>query len=187
MVTRIDPPQMPHTPVSHRRAEESDTKQEIRRHDPDQHRRKKDDDENAEPLDIFDDLADVSIPALRGFLQTLLAKIETAKNVGNTGHNHYEDHHAHRTPANPKAAAAMAAYQTRAATSATPPPAPPPIENAPVSVLDAATLNLDRAELLSILRDLDTLESRGVTGIPIERGDGFLASIRAGMAKALAV
>ena len=117
MTSRIDNPSMPvpQTPVT-RRAEETDTRQAIQRHDPDFQRKKKNDDEETTFRDPYEDLTDVSVPGLRSFLAGLLDRIDAgaAKQAQTDTLTATTPAEQPRPPANPRAAAAMQAYQTGA-------------------------------------------------------------------------
>jgi len=188
-MSSIDGPSVVIPPTASRKAEETDTRQALHRHDPEFYRKKKDDGEQKGFEDPYEDLTDVSIPALKNFLMGLLDRMpqnETAAPAATVT----VTHEAERTAASPRAAAAMQAYKTGAQRgSITPSPAPlPPADAPPVpaSALDQAAANLDRAAVLELIRALDRLYAQGVTGITLEKGDGFLASIRAAVEKASA-
>lgn len=135
----------------------------------------------------------MSVPALRNFLADLLDRMGASApdDVVNGPMPDYEQ----RAPANPRAAAAMQAYQagavrgTPAQQHAHPDyerPVEQPVTAEPRSALDQAAAGLDRATLLDLIRELDRLTAIGVTSIALEKGDGFLGSIRAGIDRALA-
>jgi len=174
---RIDPPSVPPATTTPRRTEETDTRQAILRHDPEFEKRKKKEGEEGGFKDPYEDLADVSVPALKNFLLGLLDKMEP-----DVPHHPAPSHDAHRQASSPQAAAAMGAYQRRA--TGAPPPPPPPTTAPAASALDQAALNLDRTELLDLIRELDRLTADGISAIALEKGDGFLASIRAGVNRA---
>jgi hypothetical protein len=185
MPTRIDqPPSPPPAPGQPRRTEEADTRQAIQRHDPEFYRKKKDESEQPGFQDPYEDLADVSVPALKNFLLGLLDRI--AASGGETGAPSATD--AQDTPrpaASPQTAAALSAYQAGARRGSATPPPPPPVASAPpASALDQAAAGLDRTAVLDLIRDLDRLYSEGITAIALEKGEGFLASIRAGIDRA---
>ncbi len=184
MISRIDqPPNVPKAPTDPRKTDDSDTRQSLQRHDPEFYKKKDDDRDRPGFRDPYEDLADVSVPALKSFLMGLLDKIGGPLTPTSTP-AHTE---IHRTAASPQAAAAMSAYQTgarRGAVSAPPPPPPPPSTPADASALDHAVAGLDRATVLDLIRDLDRLYTQGISTIALEKGDGFLASIRAGIDRA---
>lgn len=179
MTTRIDqPPPPPSTPS--RKTEETDTRQAILRHDPEFYKKKKDEGDQPGFKDPYEDLADVSVPALKNFLLGLLDRAEAAPLAPQPAHT------PDRPAATPQTAAAVSAYQAGAKRgSVTPPPqAPIPPAGEGPSALDQAAANLDRAEVLDLIRELDRLYADGITAIAMEKGDGFLGSIRAGIARA---
>lgn len=179
MANRIDQ-QSPLLPTAGqvRKAEDTDTRQAIQRHDPEFYREKKEKKENAELDDPYEDFADVSVPALKNFLMGLLDRI--AQGQGNDAPlTTAPVTDSTRPAASPQAAAAVNAYQTGARRgSAVPPPpvtAPPPQA---ASALDQAAAGLDRAVVLDLIRDLDRLYGEGITGINLVKGEGLMASIR---------
>lgn len=172
---RIDQPSLPTAATTTRRTEETDTRQAIVRHDPEFYKKKKDDDEKQGFKDPYEDLADVSVPALKNFLLGLLERVETTQPAA-------PQPEVHRPAASPQAAAATSAYQRRA--TGAPPPPPPPTTQPAASALDQAAANLDRTEVLDIIRELDRLVADGITAIALEKGDGFLGGIRAGIHRA---
>jgi hypothetical protein len=189
MTSRIDQPTtLPGPTRQARKAEDTDTRQALQRHDPEFYK-KKDDKEDAPGFkDPYEDLADVSVPALKNFLLGLLDKIGGPQTPASPPQGSGE---APRTAASPQAAAAVSAYQAGARRGvAAPPPLPPavpptaPVVESPATALDQAAANLDRAEVLALIRELDQLYAQGITAIALEKGDGFLASIRAGIDRA---
>ena len=182
MISRIDQqPNIPKPPADARKTDDSDTRQALQRHDPEFYKKKDDDKDRPGFRDPYEDLADVSVPALKNFLLGLLDKIGGG-NAGPSAPTHISE--PARAAATPQTAAAMNAYQRRA-TGAPPPPPPPAQTDTPVSALDQAAAGLDRATVLDLIRDLDRLSASGITAIALEKGDGFLASIRAGIDRAL--
>lgn len=171
-----------------RKTEKTDTRQAIQRHDPDYFKKKKDDGEDGGFKDPYDDLANVSVHALVTFLEGLLDRdgyshggdAQTAENPDGGA-----DIRETRPPASPQTAAAMNAYQARAGGNARkPPPLPKENENAaPQTALDKAAAELDPNALKAVIRDLRGLTARGIGEIALERGDGFLESIRASVEK----
>lgn len=163
-----------------RKAENTDTRQALQHHDPEFYKKKKDD-EGKGFKDAYEDLTDVSVPALRNFLLGLL---DHGQNSIQTQQPEPEPA-ATRTPANPKAAAAINAYQTGAVRGVTQPPAPqappPPTQG---TALEQAAAELDRIVVLGLIRDLDALTASGITSIALEKSDSFLGSIRLAIDKA---
>lgn len=156
-----------------RPAEESDGQHTgIDKEDLERHRRGKQRmPENRKPLDIYEDLSEVSIALLRGFLQGLL---ET------------QDRVTQQTTRGPVAPYAMQAYQSAMKTA---PDAPPPptvseeTEIAGFTRLDLAAAGLDRGALLDLMDELARLEKAGIAFIAIEKSTSFLQSIRDGIAR----
>ncbi|MCB1538699.1 MAG: hypothetical protein H6865_03040 [Rhodospirillales bacterium] len=167
----VPPPGQP------RRTENTDTRQDILHHDPEFYKQKKKRDEEAETRDPYEDLAEVSVPALRNFLMSL-ADRPPPPEPPPAAPVHEPPH----TPTPQQAAAS--AYQKRA--GVTPASSPPPVTTPAPTALDAAAAALDRAEILDLIRDLDRLAAAGIETIALEKGDGFLASIRAGITRARA-
>lgn len=183
MVSRIEHPSQNPSNQQPRKAEDTDTRQAIQRHDPEFYKDEKNKDDQPGFKDPYEDLADVSVPALKNFLLGLLDRVAETTGVPAPAHPHPVDHARHA--ATPQAAAAVSAYQTGARRgSHTPGPMPVATTSAPVSALDQAAAGLDRASVLDLIRDLDRLYAEGVTAIALEKGDGFLASIRAGIDRA---
>lgn len=178
MVNRIEQPPLP-PGTQPRKTEDTDTRQAILHHDPEFYKKKKDGDQPGFK-DPYEDLADVSVAALKNFLMGLL---DRAENV-NTPPAHQPDHT--RPAATPQTAAAVNAYQAGAKRTATPPPVQAtvttPGEGA--SALDQAAAGLDRDEVLNLINELDRLLADGIGAITMEKGDGFLGSIRAGIERA---
>ncbi len=124
-MSRIDqPPTVPSAPQTPRRAEETDTRQALQRHDPEFYRKKKDDDAEGGFQDPYEDLTDVSVPALKNFLLGLLDRAENAAQT-QAGASVSVTESA-RPPASPQAAAAMQAYKTGGARGGGRPPRPRP-------------------------------------------------------------
>lgn len=200
MTDRIGPlnPPPPGNQPNPRRAEENDTRQDIVRHDPDFFKKERGDDDQPGFRDPYEDLTDVSVVALRAFLIDLLAK--AGMPLGQEAAPPPQTAEPVIPPTAPQPvspqAAAINAYRhgAQAASPAGPvPPLPPQAslpeeeaEAAPATALDQAAAALDKAELLALIRALDQLYARGVTSISLEKGDGFLASIRVAVDKAMA-
>ncbi|MBU6235853.1 MAG: hypothetical protein KGQ41_08410 [Alphaproteobacteria bacterium] len=189
-MTRVDQP-TPNpliTARDPRKAEDTDTRQGLQRHDPEFYKKKKDEGEQQGFKDPYEDLTDVSVSALRNFLLGLLdragdAPLNDTPDISSKPQEHI------RPAANPKAAAAISAYQSGAArgiSSPQPPPRPlAPEQKTQSTALDEAAASLDRAMLLDLIRDLDRLAAEGVSAIALEKGEGgFLASIRVAIDKA---
>lgn len=184
MISRIDQqPNIPKAPVDPRKTDESDTRQALHRHDPEFYKKKDDDQEQPGFRDPYEDLTDVSVPALKNFLMNLLDKIG---GTNGTSPQPAPSADQTRTASSPQAAAAVSAYQTgaRRGVSTPPPPAPVPVSDAPATAFEQAAAGLERADVLELIRELDRLYGDGITAIALEKGDGFLASIRAGIDRA---
>lgn len=168
-------------PTAPRRTEESDTQQPLQRHDPEFYRKKKDEGEQQGFRDPYEDLTDVSVPALRNFLLGLLDRDAAAAPAPQSAPAPV------KPPADPQRAAAISAYNRTGQTASAPPPPPPPAPAKPASALDRAAMGLDRGEVLALIRDLDRLASDGIESIALEKSEGeggFLGSIRAGIDRA---
>jgi hypothetical protein len=173
-----------------REAERSDTRQEIRRHEPDQERNKKDDgSENKKESFNIGDSAAVSVDALRLFLENFLASLEQnagqrtseirAQNpqTGNLSPAHIQEH----TPTQGSGPAAQAASVYRHVGNA----------GRPTSILEAGAVtggtSLPATEIRTIhalLNDLRTLSERNIQLLQIERGESFLQSLVVAVDKA---
>lgn len=184
-MTRIDnpPPSNLPPPTQARHAEHSDTRQDIQRHEPEFYKKKKDKGEQGTPDDPYEDLTDVSVPALKNFLMGLLDRMQ--KEAAVEAANMRAATETIRPPASPHAAAAMSAYAKRSGPAAPPPPPPPSLppiaeqQQTAGSALDQAAANLDRPLVLELIRDLDRLAAEGIHAIALEKGESFLLSIRA--------
>lgn len=189
-MSRIGEPPIPAQGQPVRKTEDTDTRQAIHRHDPEFYRKKRDDSEQPGFKDPYEDLADVSVPALKNFLMGLLDRMphEAGSAAPSSTAAPVE---APRPPVSPQAAAAMQAYQSGARrTAAAPPPpmpvAPPPPPASGANALDEAAAGLDRAAVLDLIRELDRLYAAGITAVSLEKGEGFLQSIRTAIDKAKA-
>lgn len=182
--TRIDqPPVVPSSSPQTRRTEDTDTRQAIQRHDPEFYRKKKEEGEQPGFKDPYEDLADVSVSALKNFLMGLLDRMAQAEGLGPQGAPSPESA---RPAATPQTAAAVNAYQAGAKRGMAVPPPPTPVASPPPagSALDQAAAGLDRASVLDLIRELDRLYAEGISAIALEKGNGFLESIRAGIDRA---
>lgn len=165
-----------------RKAEENDTRQDIQRHDPDYHKKKKESDEGGFK-DPYEDLTDVSIPALIAFLEGLIDKKQSMQqSQTETAPSPTTQSQDVRPPVDRQHAQAMNAYQARANTQADK-HTPRPTDNEPQTMLDKATSQLEQSDVNHTIRALDALLARGVTHIAIERSDSFLQSIQNAIAK----
>jgi hypothetical protein len=153
--------------VKPRIAEQNDTHNAIDMEDPQRHHHgKKRDEDMPEGFDLYEDLAEVSIDLLRGFLQSLLDTKNKVQTMRGT--------HA------PAPSYAMKAYQN--AGGQTPPPPNASVvadaEVAGFSRLDLAAEALDKDEVMGILDHLASMKQLGITHLSIRKSDSFLQSIR---------
>lgn len=157
-----------------RPAEETDGHTGIDKEDLERHRRGKSRvPDNRKPIDIYEDLSEVSIALLRGFLQGLL---ET------------QDRVAQEKSRKRAAPYAVQAYQSAMKTAPDAPPPPTVGDDAEVAGftrLDLAAEGLDRGELLELMDRLGQLEAAGLHFIAIEKSTSFLQSVRDGIARLL--
>lgn len=168
-----------------RHAENTDTRLDIRRHDPEQERRqKKDGDTEQKPKFDTYDQATVSVDALRAFLENFLKSLinqQTGQDIrlsGNTDSVRIQPEHA-RSDARASRAASM--YQTAAHTA--PRTAQSPMDATETDVPPSLD-NEDVRTIHALLADLATLQVRRIEYLTIERGDTFLASLVAAVHKA---
>lgn len=151
-----------------RHAERSDTDTNIDKEDLERHRRGKKNTDEYERTDIYDDLAQVSVKLLRGFLQGLL----------DTRDKLHDTRREHAIKGNP----ALQAYQTaKYMAPDTPPPAPIIDESVEVvgfSRQELAAEGLDQNEIKSLMSALAHLEQAGIHFIEMQRSSSFLISIK---------
>lgn len=165
-----------------RETENTDTRQEILRHDPDEQRRKnarKNDDQSAY---AEDDFTGVSVESLRAFLVAFIEDIHEEPKKGEKSYEVFEEEKAHEReeehnqPQSPQAAQAYEAYSNAAsAYSHT-------MHSHNVKDAEATAKNLGLSvdevrSIYTLIEDLDTLQERGVQYLRIERGTSFLNSI----------
>ena len=160
--------------VKARLAEQTDAQTTIDREDADRHRRgKRTDTERRKPLDIYEDLSEVSVALLRGFLQNL---IET------------KDQMREKRATAPPQAYAMQAYSHAQKTAPVAQAAPTVEDNAEimgVTRLELAAEGLDRGLVVDLLDQLEKLEAAGIAFISIQKDGSFLGSIQNGINRAL--
>ncbi len=175
-----------------RHAETTDTRQGIRRHDPDQEsRRKKGEGETSDALFDTDDSATVTVEALRIFLENFLKSLDVKKpENARTNPAVAEPQTSPEIPTSPaqpvdgEAAKAAGVYQhvAQKVDRTAAPPAPESMETAPsADMLLAAS---DIRAIHKLLEDLKLLAARGIDYLTIERSDSFLNSLIAAVAKA---
>ena len=168
-MSRIDPPAPP-PPI--RKADPSDTRQNIDRQDPDDFHEKKEF-EGEGFKDPYQDLTDVSIPALKAFLLNLLPDADTP-----TAPETHVTTGTVRTSSDARTANAMNAYQSGQNLGQPAPTPTIPKDDKPKTALEQAASKLDPAEIKSLIRELDRLSAQGYKTLSLEKGDNFLASIR---------
>ncbi len=166
-------PAMPARGVAPRTAEQTDGHTSLDKEDLDRHRRGKATDvENRERKDIYEDLTEVSVALLRGFLQNLMVTRDQVERKRATV--------ARTQPY------AMQAY-THAQQAG--PDAPPlhsladDAEVLGVSRAELAAENLDKGEIRELMTSLEQVEAAGISFISIEKSSSFLQSIRDGIAR----
>lgn len=171
-------PAQPARGVHQRTAEGTDGGTTLDKEDLDRHRRGKSTDvENRERKDIYEDLAEVSVALLRGFLHNLMATrdaLETQRREA-----------VRRQQQQPYA---MQAYNKGLQAAPDAPPAPLVNEDAEVmgvSRADLAAENLDKGEIRDLMTSLESLEAAGIHYISIEKSSSFLQSIRDAIARAV--
>lgn len=163
-----------------RTTEQTDSWLGIRREDAHDDRKPKHHDKKDDTDPLSEEGATLSLPALYGFLQGLVA--------GQPGHPAVTTTPAApqaapppQTPT-PQAAAAMRAYQTSARSTGTPHvdlhDAPPAI-TAPAVDLSAEEIRI----IHQLLADIDVLAGRNVMTIPLRPAENFLGSLVAGVAE----
>lgn len=158
-----------------RQAEHSDTRQDIRRHDPDQERRRQKRKKAEDELFQDDHTASVSVTALRAFLENFLKSLktsETAQPVDQTDITPPPQQG--RQPSGQNAYAASA-YQHVAEARA---PKSSMLEG--VDDTTAPAIQLDASEVRTIhtlLEDLKILQERKIEHIRIVRHESFLQSL----------
>jgi hypothetical protein len=167
-----------------RLAEGTDARLDIRRHDPDQEsRRKKDEREQGETFDT-DDSATVSIEALRAFLENFLKTLESEKTdtpkISASPAAPVPEMQSSPRPVDGAAAAAAGVYKhvAQKVDRTAIPEVSQDAASAPI--LEAADIRI----ILQLIEDLKPLSACGVEYLIIERGESFLASLVAAVARA---
>lgn len=160
--------------VKARVAEQTDAHTTIDKEDADRHRRgKRNDAEPRKPVDIYEDLSEVSVALLRGFLQNLLEAKEKIRQA--------------RVNAAPQAYA-LQAYKSAQKTAPEAREAPDLQDDAEImgfTRLELAAEGLDRAAVAELLEQLERLEAAGIAYIAIQKDASFLASVQNGINRAL--
>lgn len=177
-----------------RQAESSDTRQEIRRQDPDQQRRKpKNNDRNEAKIFGDYDEATVSVKALRLFLKNLLKSAGANPQVGSSQKKETPVPPARPSPspeqrapeAESPAARAAGVYEAASRKehsggfSIDDTPAAPPAESVPLKSEEMRTIH-------ALLADLQILSEKKVEYLRIERSETFLDSLVQAVEKAKA-
>lgn len=180
-----------------RRTHQSDTHQELKRHDPDFYRDKDKEHEEHEPTDIYEDLTDVAIEALINLLKQLSAKVEQdieishndedASSQDKSNEPAIEDAVESASPqTNSQASLAAKAYAHAQEAAAdygghvTEHLNPENLGLSPQVTLNPTITN-------PVIRDLEILKARGVKTLHLERAEdgGVIASITQAIAKIL--
>lgn len=161
-----------------RRAESTDTRQAIRRHDPDQeHPQRKNNEKEKPPAPDAYDNASVSIESLEIFLENFLKSLQTGTDTKTTLENQQQIPASHPaesalTPSTTKASVAANAYQStqehirHTDNAQTPPPASKQIlENEEIRTIH------------QLLKDIALLKQNGVKVLVLEKDITFLAAL----------
>lgn len=168
-----------------RQAEKTDTRQAIRRQEPDERRRKSGEREEEQELFSTEDGTILSIPALRAFLEDFLKSLPEEKTEEQAARDKQEALHKDalkvghdfnkKRPQTGDMAHAMGAYQSAAKSGR---------EDASFSkgntAQTAENLGLHASEVRSIhtlLEDLKILSKQGIEDLTIERSTSFLQSL----------
>lgn len=163
-----------------RHAESSDTRQDIRRHDPEHERRKKKKQFSQDDLLQNTDGATISVEALQLFLQSFLqsladqSKQQFQKHAAQTDLLNQEDQNSQK--ASGRAAYAANAYQSMADTQQK----KSLLERTDMDIDQTPPIALEASEVRKIhglLEDLKILHTRNIEYIRIERGESFLQSL----------
>lgn len=155
---KVTPPPPPRI----QKSAESQSNPDVNKHHQDEPGEEKDFGEGFK--DAYEDLTDVSIPALIAFLEGLIGRIPESGMAPETP-----------VPNTPNAMAAQA-YQSHAPNAQTPPPPPP--DEREQSALDQVAQGMDHREIRGLIRELMQLSQKGVGSLSLEKSDSFLDSIR---------
>jgi len=167
-----------------RLAENADARLEIRRHDPDQqgNSRQKDEEDPKAAFDTYDNTV-ISIDSLRIFLENFLKSLyQKPEAVQNTAEISIETGISESAgkPVSAQASRAAGLYQSAARTVRTPvlstPTAPTPAES--------GVGNDEIRTIHRLLGEIAILQARKIEYVTIERGETFLGSLAAAIAKA---
>lgn len=181
---------LPTTPAPDAKAQQTDTRQEILRHDPEQERQKKNKQSKDDGGGLFgDDLTEVSVDMLEVFLHQVLENYTgqdaSEQNAASGQEDINIDTAAMEDPANVKPnAKAIGAYARTASYTSHDVPHPAPTESVSAPHLSSADMQL----VYQMQKDIKLLKERGITAISIIQGapdEGFLQTIHNGMKRAL--
>ena len=166
-----------------RHAEETDTRQHIQRHDPDQRRRSEDETEETKDPFTHEDSAIVTISTLRLFLENFLKSLEPKPQETKaqdtkvaTPSPQVPPAAADSPPKDNPAAQAAHAYQSASRTRAASTHPTPQMNEAEAKALLGAE---DVRTIHTLIEDVKSLEQRGVEFLKIEKGESFLHSLSA--------
>jgi hypothetical protein len=164
-----------------RKAENTDTRQDIKKHDPDhEKRRRKDAEHDGRPENQDLDFAVVSVDALSAFLESFLTSAEDKESSAPAAAA-VRTPHAHAPSLSPENAQAINAYKTSTHRAAMTSSAP-----APEKTTSALKLQPDEKVLIyKLLENFRILKARNIEVLRIERSDTFLKSLEESVAKAL--
>ncbi|MCC7305367.1 MAG: hypothetical protein IT558_03800 [Alphaproteobacteria bacterium] len=168
-----------------RQAESSNTRLEIRRHDPDQERRRRPKQEEEEKVrfNTYDN-ATVNVESLRVFLENFLKSLEKKESqnfIPDQGRGEEVQASSGLKNFHGESAVAAGAYRAAARTSPVASARAPGSPEAEQALLG----NEDVRTIYALLRDIETLKSRRIDYLYIERGDTFLASLADAVRRAL--
>lgn len=164
-----------------RHAEHTDTRQDIKRHDPDQEDRANDEQENEREGIFGDDRAVVSVDALAVFLKNFLqsqSKEEQDQNQGRTQTLLEQQKRLRALNKKPKgfAARAASAYERNAQNQATASQLSPATSQALLGGEDVRIIH-------ELLNNIQILQTKNIRHITIEKGESFLMSLKAAVDK----
>lgn len=165
-------------------AQQTDTRQGIRREEPQHDQQKKQKKKDGENAESGDDEATLSVQALHEFLRNILTQAGEKMPSGIHQTMPEEDRSASSRPADPASAHAALAYQTAA--RATPGrridfserPGAAATPAGPAITLSAE----ERRTVHKLLEDIEALGQRGIGAIPLIPADSFLHSLVLGVA-----
>jgi len=167
-----------------RHAETADTRQEIKRHDPDQPGRRNEREETEDDGIFGDDSAVVSVSALEVFLKNFLKSMAEEKESKNEEAGIIkppapQTPRPSQPPKNSPAARAASAYGRSSITQSVSPAAPSP------EAIEALLGGEDVRIIHGLLDNITKLKKKNVEYISIEKNQSFLLSLKAAVEKAL--